>query len=73
MVLITLVVLDKRLLNGLLLVVVGFAQIRLYRQQAQVMNSIHHSHVRTHAHTHNCFMALLDFVQDYLAEPAPEM
>jgi len=26
----------------------------------------------THTHTHNHFMALLDSVQDYLGEPAPE-
>jgi len=31
--------------------------------------NIHHC-IRTH--THNCFTAHLDFVQDYLGEPAPE-
>jgi len=31
-----------------------------------------HAHMHTHTHTHNRFTALLDFVQDYLGEPAPE-
>jgi len=29
-------------------------------------------HACTHAHTHNRFTALLDFVQDYLGEPTLE-
>ena len=29
-------------------------------------------HTCTHAHTHNRFTALLDFVRDYPGEPAPE-
>jgi len=28
--------------------------------------------IHTNTHTHNCFTALLDFVQEYLGEPAPE-
>jgi len=32
-----------------------------------------HIHTCTHAHTHNHFTALFDFVQDYLGEPAQEM
>jgi len=28
--------------------------------------------INTHTHTHNRFMAFLDFVRDYLGEPAPE-
>jgi len=30
------------------------------------------THTHTHTHTHNRFMVLLDFVQDYMGEPAPE-
>jgi len=29
-------------------------------------------HTLTETHTHNCFMALLDFGQDYMGEPASE-
>ena len=29
-------------------------------------------HTLTLNHTHNCFMALFDFVQDYPGEPAPK-
>jgi len=28
--------------------------------------------IDTHTHTHNRFMALLDFVRDYSGEPEPE-
>jgi len=33
-------------------------------------NKMYHTH--THTHTHYRFTALLDFVQDYPSEPAPE-
>ena len=38
-----------------------------------MLSSVHtHTHTRMHTHTHNRFTALLDFVKDYLGEPAPE-
>jgi len=33
--------------------------------------TLHYMHACTHTHTHNRFMALLDYVWDYPGEPAP--
>jgi len=38
----------------------------LYNEQITVQCN------KTHTHTHNCFMALLDFVPAYPGEPAAE-
>jgi len=36
------------------------------------MNACMHAHTHICMHTHNRFTALLDFVRDYVGEPAPE-
>ena len=49
-------------------------RLLLYYYRFMAINNFSHVITHTHArtHTHNHFTALLDFVWDYLGEPAPE-
>jgi len=65
---------DKFCYLGDMLIVDGDADAAMEHTHAPMHARMHACmHTRTHAHTHNHFMALLDFVWDYLDEPAPEM